>query len=292
MSKAFDPEVRPDRARAVKFSRIALAVIFFGLAITAAIWLAVGGTGNYGPPPLVMAERSPERLPPDPNKINGADIPHTSQTIYEIVGGGGPQSEKQGIAPAEEKLIPFPVSQPIQSTDIPQPKGPIQLLLPAPEVKQIDPPSNKKLQAKITDPSAADSNEILQNAPALPLPPRRTKATAAADNLKIVRDSLTNSKTTDQSETIKTANLAPSNKFLIQIGAVRSKTIAQKEWRRLREANLDILGGMQLFTREVEIEGRGIFHRMQAGPLPDQTLAEIACGQLKSRGAGCFVVAK
>ena len=292
MSEAFDPEVRPDRARAVKFSRIALAVVFFGLAITAAIWLAVGGTGNYGPPPLVMAERSAERLPPDPNKINGADIPHTSQTIYEIVGGGGPQSEKQGIAPAEEKLIPFPVSQPIQSTDIPQPKGPIQLLPPTPEVKQIDPPSNKKLQAKLTDPSAADSNEILQNAPALPLPPRRTKATGAADNLKIVRDSLTNSKTTDQSETIKTANLAPSNKFLIQIGAVRSKTIAQKEWRRLREANLDILGGMQLFTREVEIEGRGIFHRMQAGPLPDQTLAEIACGQLKSRGAGCFVVAK
>ena len=208
------------------------------------------------------------------------------------MGGGGPQSEKQGIAPAEEKLIPFPVSQPIQSTDIPQPKGPIQLLPLTPEVKQIDPPSNKKLQAKLTDPSAADSNEILQNTPALPLPPRRSKATAAADNLKIVRDSLTNSKTTDQSETIKTANLAPSNKFLIQIGAVRSKTIAQKEWRRLREANLDILGGMQLFTREVEIEGRGIFHRMQAGPLPDQTLAEIACGQLKSRGAGCFVVAK
>jgi len=292
MSKAFDPEVRPDRARAVKFSRIALAAVLFGLAITAAIWLAVGGTGNYGPPPLVMAERSPERLPPDPNKINGADIPHTGQTIYEIVGGGGPQSEKQGTAPAEEKLIPFPVSQRIQPDDIPQPTGPIQLLPPALEVERIDPPTTKKLQAKLSDSSAIDSDEILQTAPTLPLPPRRTKPPGGAGDLKIVRDSLSNSKTADQSETIKTANLAPSNKFLIQIGAVRSTTIAQKEWRRLREANLDILGGMQLFIQEVDVGGRGTFHRMQAGPLPDKTLAEIACGQLKSRGAGCFVVAK
>ena len=88
------------------------------------------------------------------------------------------------------------------------------------------------------------------------------------------------------------STLPPESTFLVQLGAVRDKSTAQREWRRLRQRNADILGSLQLFIQEVNITGRGVFHRIQAGPLPDETLAELACGQLRSRNQACFVVAK
>ena len=88
------------------------------------------------------------------------------------------------------------------------------------------------------------------------------------------------------------SNLPPGSTYLIQMGAVRNKATAQREWRRLRQKNEDILGSLQLFIQEVNITGRGVFHRIQAGPLPDETLAELACGQLRSRKQACFVVVK
>ena len=88
------------------------------------------------------------------------------------------------------------------------------------------------------------------------------------------------------------ANLPQESQFRIQIGAVRDRETAQREWRRMRQANADILGNMQLFIQRVDIAGRGVFHRIQAGPLPDANLAELACGQLRSRNMACFVVAK
>ena len=52
------------------------------------------------------------------------------------------------------------------------------------------------------------------------------------------------------------------------------------------------MGSLQLFIQEVNITGKGVFMRVQAGPLPDKTLAEIACSQLQSRNQDCIVVAK
>ena len=84
----------------------------------------------------------------------------------------------------------------------------------------------------------------------------------------------------------------PPGPFRIQLGAVRDKASAQREWRRLRQKNQDILGGLQLFLQQVNIEGKGVFHRIQAGPLQERVLAELACDQLIARKAACFVIAR
>ncbi len=292
MTQGFDPEARPDRARAIRLSRIILAVFCVGLAIAAAIWLAVGGSGNYGPPPLVIAEPSPERLPPDPNKTNGAEIPHTSQKVYGIVGGGEMQSEKQGIAPEEEKLMPFPGNQSYRLDDRVISNGPIQLLPPASNPERINPQSLKEPDTAPPKPSAKESVEDSINSQAHPQPPRRENAGSGLNTFNQKLPPAGQEKAVTQPKPKQGAGKAFKNAFFIQIGAVRTKTIAQTEWKRLKDSNKDILGSMQLFIQEVEVEGRGTFHRMQAGPLPDKTLAEIVCSQLKSRGAGCFVVAK
>lgn len=88
------------------------------------------------------------------------------------------------------------------------------------------------------------------------------------------------------------AALPLSDSYRVQIGAVRSRETAQREWLRLKRKNRDILGNLQLFIQRVDIVNKGVYYRIQAGPMPDRVLAEFACGQLKARRVGCLIVAQ
>jgi len=65
------------------------------LAITVAFIVSnyFGPTDNPEPPYLTAS--SPERLPPDPNKPNGAEIRYTDVHVYSLVGGGRQEPEKE-----------------------------------------------------------------------------------------------------------------------------------------------------------------------------------------------------
>ena len=64
------------------------------LVITSALIVSnyFGAVDNPEPPYLTVT--SPERLPPDPNKLNGAEVRYTDVHVFGLVEGGRGKTQK------------------------------------------------------------------------------------------------------------------------------------------------------------------------------------------------------
>jgi cell division septation protein DedD len=78
--------------------------------------------------------------------------------------------------------------------------------------------------------------------------------------------------------------------YRLQLGAVRTSGDAKQEWERLKRLNGDVLGALGFTAERVDLGSRGIFYRIQAGPLANAGLAERNCSELQRRGIRCILV--
>ena len=89
----------------------------------------------------------------------------------------------------------------------------------------------------------------------------------------------------------KVAALAASaNGYRLQLGAMRTPESAQQEWERLQHQHGDVLGKLAYAAPRVDLGSRGVFYRIQAGPIAAAADANRACNQLKQRGVSCLLV--
>jgi cell division septation protein DedD len=86
------------------------------------------------------------------------------------------------------------------------------------------------------------------------------------------------------------AKTATGGSWKIQLAAVKTEAGARQEWGRMQKAHLDLLGDMRLTVQKADLGTKGIFFRIQAGPLPDRTTAEDVCAELKASKQPCIVV--
>ncbi len=78
--------------------------------------------------------------------------------------------------------------------------------------------------------------------------------------------------------------------YRLQLGALRSEESARQEWNKLRKANNDLLGSLTAAWPRADLGERGIYYRIQAGPIADGAAAERLCGELKRRSVSCILV--
>ena len=78
--------------------------------------------------------------------------------------------------------------------------------------------------------------------------------------------------------------------YRLQVGAVRSPEVAQQEWDRLKRAHADILGKLAMRTTRTDLGARGVFYRIEAGPIGDGAAAQRACDALRQQKVGCILV--
>ena len=75
----------------------------------------------------------------------------------------------------------------------------------------------------------------------------------------------------------------------MQLGAYKTANQAERAWRSITRATGGLLDGLSRDVVEADLGlGRGFGYRLRAGPLPDRAAGERLCGELKSRGVGCF----
>jgi cell division septation protein DedD len=83
---------------------------------------------------------------------------------------------------------------------------------------------------------------------------------------------------------------APAKGYRLQLGAMRTQESAQQEWQRLQHQHGDVLGKLAYAAPRVDLGSRGVFYRIQAGPIAAAADASRACNQLKQRGVSCLLV--
>jgi hypothetical protein len=83
---------------------------------------------------------------------------------------------------------------------------------------------------------------------------------------------------------------AAATGYRLQVGAVRTPEGAQQEWSRLKRAQADILGKLDMRVARTDLGARGVFYRIEAGPIGDGAAAQRSCNALKQRKVGCVLV--
>lgn len=78
--------------------------------------------------------------------------------------------------------------------------------------------------------------------------------------------------------------------FRVQLGAVKTEARAAKEAARLSRVHDSVLGDAEIALVRADLGRRGIFYRLQAGPLGDRAAAAALCRELSARDQACIVV--
>jgi hypothetical protein len=78
--------------------------------------------------------------------------------------------------------------------------------------------------------------------------------------------------------------------YRLQLGALATEVAAKQEWLRLQKQNPDLLGKLSLTISRTDLGAKGVFYRIQAGPIADAAQAAQSCAALKSRKIGCILV--
>jgi cell division septation protein DedD len=144
----------------------------------------------------------------------------------------------------------------------------IEQLLPPPEAPLPRPAPVAPMAAPPPPPPPAASIPVAAEPPAPPPPAAKSAPTAV----------------------VAPPAAAAVKGYRLQLGAVRTPAAAKEEFERLKRLNGDVLRTLGYTAQSIDLGSRGIFYRIQAGPLADAALAERDCSALNRRGVRCLLV--
>jgi cell division septation protein DedD len=80
---------------------------------------------------------------------------------------------------------------------------------------------------------------------------------------------------------------APS-RFVVQIGAFRTPDQVEHAWAELNR-RFGFIAGFEPLSTQVQLPGKGTFHRLSISGFDSQAAAANACRTIKAQGGACFV---
>ena len=76
----------------------------------------------------------------------------------------------------------------------------------------------------------------------------------------------------------------------VQLASLRTPDEARDEWQRIKRENDDLLGKFSAVAVRADLGDRGIWYRVEVGPVGDRAAALRLCKALKDRNLGCQLV--
>lgn len=268
----YDPDPHSHAARKGAHSRLILSIALV-LLVLAALGVAVRhiflpddtARQSTAEVPTISAGEDPVKTrPADPGGLN---VPNQDKLIYERMSQGGGDSRREVLLPPAEQPR-TPPAAPRTATIKPAFEAPPAAPTAAPPprdsvpVPQTAAPSTPAVQAHNQAPAA----QAQAHAPAAPTQLRPQAAPAPAP----------------------AATASVSGAWVAQLAALKSEADAQAAWKRLQNANKDILGGLSSDIVRADLGAKGVFWRLRAGPV-DEAQARSICAALAKRNQGCIV---
>ncbi len=237
--------------------------------------------GRTSVPPIIKAGPAPHKIRPE--KPGGMDIPDRDKGVYKRLAGTTP------AASGVERLLP-------------QPETPMN----APKTSEGETAPEPSPVVKAAREAAAGTSESLVSAKPIKLPPtprvaevpprppneitERPRRVASASAVTGTRN--------DAGSALapvarRLAKLAPATggDYRIQMAALRSEAKVQKTWKNYKGRHGDLLGELSLIVERKKLGGgKGVYYRLQAGPLASRQAALTLCSKLKQRKLGCIIV--
>jgi hypothetical protein len=192
----------------------------------------------------------------------------------------GPSAGASGQAPAGAPLPPAPGAAPAEEAEIAEVPGAVEDMGGGP-LSEADEIAALVRQATIDVAVAPkpDPDEAGQAAPVAPLPPARPSDLRARIEASV--------RSAEESAAELTRRAAESP-FQIQLAADPDEAAVRAMWRRISQANSDILHNRDLAVQRT-VSGGTTYFRLRVGPFGGASEAEAVCQALKARGQDCIV---
>ncbi len=234
---------------------VSLFIMFSGLIVYS--YNKGKEAGGGGTPPIIKAGPAPYKVRPD--RPGGMQVLNRDKQVYsQIDGSPKPPVVERLLPAAETPIAPTaapPIALPARPLAAPQPPPMTATAEPSPTAQ---PAPEKTTPASPPEPTAA-------------LPAKPVAAPTARRVSKIAP--------------------ASGGGYKIQLASLRSNVAVAQSWKRLVKSNKDLLGGLRLTIARRDLGSvKGVFFRMQAGPLPDAVAARDLCARLKRRKLNCLVI--
>jgi hypothetical protein len=308
--------------------RIVVALAVMGV-FAGGLWFAYkagihhsGAAGDGADIPLIRADTRPIKVKPD--NPGGMQIPDRDMLIY-----GQPRPEIEHLLPPPEQPMarpapppapvaaPAPVAPPsravrsqgesaVAAPPSAAPAGFAPSSAPgAPVATAGAAPASLRTEPEATQPAAMEPEAMEpeaarraaappRSAPARPLPVHPAlspAAAAAARELGLTpAEASPRSSPAPRSASAKSGAPAKSGAVRLQLGAMRSESEARGTWDRLRQKNADLLGGLSGVAIRADLGDRGVYYRIQTGPVANPSTADRICGELRQRHLACVIV--
>ena len=239
------------------FSASYKVLMYLGIVVLAS-WLSyqqgkVDGRSEQNSATITSDNETTTIIPDDPG---GLEIPNQNLTIYD---SGEDLTESSTLNPEENQTMPEP-DQPIMSVDP-------ETDLSQSEINKIIEDlsdSKKNIQAsEETQPSTVDEKEI---------------SSQGEDFVaNIAKD-------------LKNEDLNEVGSYRVQLASLTSETVAENELSKMKDRFSNVLNDFELKIYPVNIEGKGMYYRIQAGPIKTSDEAKNLCNELIRLQKKCFVV--
>ena len=229
--------------------------------------------GSEEAAPILRAKGPSKVAPQTPG---GLKIPHQDKLDYNLVGKDQHVENVERLLPPPELPLPKVIAK--NPPVAPVPVLPPKLSLSADNVEADQAVSVPALPI-------TSEPEVPPKVPSLDKINPLSKSVRIQPKAPIAKKSKSLALTRSPSLQVKA-----KGEFRIQIASMKNPAAAKIEWDRRLKQNKVLLGHMILVVDRVSVPGRGIFHRVQAGPIKNRAEAMTLCDKLKQRKVGCLVV--
>jgi len=264
---AEDRSVPPKKAGQPRWGRrfrtllIATAAIG-GFAVVVLYSYEKGQTANNNAAvPIITAQKGPTKM--RPTEPGGMVVPNQDKQVYGRLNVAERRDKVERLLPPPETIVRKPPAL------LPESKRSNPVAMVEKTTEQIV----KKLSA--IAPAAGNSTAR---------PTKRGPAKVAA---KPVQKS---TKVARLSAPVKKAARPSGAIFRIQLASVRSQKAAEKAWGGYKFNHSTLFAKLEPKIVRVDLKGKGIYFRLQAGPLADESAARSLCAQAKKKKIGCIIV--
>ena len=161
-----------------------------------------------------------------------------------------------------------------------------------PVVEHLLPPPEKPMPRPApppAPPAQAETPQLAAAAPPAAGAPVNTPAAAPASPPQQQPAAPTNQAAQGSPKPASAQLPAKSGGTRLQLGSVRSEEAARQEWERIKRKNPDLLGSLSATPIRADLGDKGIYYRIETGPVADPAAAGRICDELKQRNIGCII---
>lgn len=250
--------------------------------------------------PVIKAEDGPTKAKPE--QPGGLQVPHQDKQVFQrlLPEGQAPQTVERLLPPPPEPLQPPAPPEPAPAPAVVEPAQPLPSQSVAERPVATPQPAPQAAPQAVPQgtppvPSAAPTPQPPQDSPGnapTQAPAQAQQAAPAPQPTAEPKPAPAPAQSQAQTPAQSQASIAAvsGGAFKVQLAAVRSDEAARQEWNRLRSRYKEELGALSLTIQRVDLgAGKGVYHRIQAGPL-DEASADRACAALKAKNQACLVV--